>query len=636
METESIVSEPQPSTRGFPTERSTSMTVLSPQGKTNHQQLQQLHPHQPPRVAQLETLEAKMASIEVSLSSATPRRRKGTSLGGGSLSARSSPRPDSAPGREMRSALQDREAVIQNLRLQLGLGKLPRPTGPAFDDEERPAAEQKVTKLRSEAENKKVAIRNLKSALEKLDITDNIDIRIRQAELEYALGREELQLLSLVEEARALQARLDKSKPESNSLYGMLQTGINLTLHAVKATPGRWNASMKTDFPGFWVDWALDGEGLHRGDRIIEVNGKMVPGRTREELQKLMSTSGKCEMVVLRKKSLPFSQQQLHQSQADNVRLKHRISYLEDQVKELIATKDNNTDSGSSQASIINGNGGAHVTSISITSPPSTPPDNKPQIYQRGSFVTTIIDGKPSKTPPNCESPKTHQGHVTTTTIIKECDKINGELTSGNVLKHNLRNSMSSSKISINSDMSNSTAQYYQKKERDKREREARRLERERYMQQYGSKLQRSANDLDNGLDRRHLHYHRSHARSVEYLNGTSDRRKLTLPNEASSRREMRSVKSLDFESDNNEQYASEPSGPMRMRPAPPKKPLRLSLQRAQSLQTVEGIMIDAHSDKKRGMKRSHRSGKPSDMSSQYIENNVPLQTASLGRQKYI
>lgn len=47
----------------------------------------------------------------------------------------------------------------------------------------------------------------------------NIDVRIRQAELEYALGREELQLLSIVEEARALQARLEKSKVEPQSLF---------------------------------------------------------------------------------------------------------------------------------------------------------------------------------------------------------------------------------------------------------------------------------------------------------------------------------------------------------------------------------------------------------------------------------
>lgn len=131
------------------------------------------------------SFESQMASIEVSLNSSTntPRRRKGTSLGGGSTisSTRASPRPSivadtishQSNGKpEHRSALQEREAIIQNLRLQLGLGKLPRPTGAPLDDTERPAAEQRLQKLRNEAENKRIAIRNLKSALEKLDITE--------------------------------------------------------------------------------------------------------------------------------------------------------------------------------------------------------------------------------------------------------------------------------------------------------------------------------------------------------------------------------------------------------------------------------------------------------------------------------
>lgn len=113
-----------------------------------------------------------MASIEVSLSSATPRRRKGTSLGGGSISTRSSPRPDSVASRELRSALQDREAVIQNLRVQLGLSKLPRPAGTPLSDSERPGAEQRLSRLKADADNKRVAIRNLKQALESLDITE--------------------------------------------------------------------------------------------------------------------------------------------------------------------------------------------------------------------------------------------------------------------------------------------------------------------------------------------------------------------------------------------------------------------------------------------------------------------------------
>lgn len=163
----------------------------------------------------LASLEAKMASIEVSLSASnTPRRRKGTSLGGGgsSISARASPRPSPAAvaalslaatiddhshhrtheqqqqqpkpaptplstnsnnGKEMRTALQDREAVIQNLRMQLGLGKMPRPLGNSpLDDAERPAAEQQLHRLKHDADIKRVQIRNLKLALDKLDITE--------------------------------------------------------------------------------------------------------------------------------------------------------------------------------------------------------------------------------------------------------------------------------------------------------------------------------------------------------------------------------------------------------------------------------------------------------------------------------
>lgn len=95
-------------------------------------------------------------------------------------------------------------------------------------------------------------------------------------------------------------------------------------------------------------------------------------------------------------------------------------------------------------------------------------------------------------------------------------------------------------------------------------------------------------------------------------------------------------MKSLDFESDTGERkrevdYTSEPVA-HKIRPTPPKKPLRLSLQRAQSLQTVEASITE--NDKKRAMKRTHKGKSPELL--QYIENNIPLQTASLGRSNHI
>lgn len=111
---------------------------------------------------------------------------------------------------------------------------------------------------------------------------------------------------------------------------------------------------------------------------------------------------------------------------------------------------------------------------------------------------------------------------------------------------------------------------------------------------------------------------------------------------------DMRSVKSLDFDSDagtngnhhhidrsNSKRdidYTSEPVAQHRIRPMPPKKPLRLSLQRAQSLQTVEANMSEL--DRKRAMKRTHK-GTSSEML-QFIENNVPFHTSSLGRNNYV
>lgn len=315
------------------------------------------------------------------------------------------------------------------------------------------------------------------------------------------MGREELQLLSLVEEARALQCRLDKSKPEANTLFHTIQSGANLSLLAVQATVGRWAACSKTDNPGLWIEWALDGEGLYRGDRILEVNGEILTCKTKEELQKQIGISGKCQLVVVRKRSVPLQQQQLLQSQEDNQRLQHRISYLEDQVKDLLATKE-------SGSPVINGKGGSHVTSISISSPVPMPPE-KPQIFQRGNFVTTIIGGKP------VDSPPANQKNHITKTIIKEYNNQNGSrFNNENGIGHS--KAMSSSKISINSDIT------HVKRERQ-REKELRREDREKNHHLHHHHNHHSSSRTNGRYSEIPNHYHGySYARSVEHLNYTN------------------------------------------------------------------------------------------------------------------
>lgn len=241
----------------------------------------------------------------------------------------------------------------------------------------------------------------------------DIDLRIRQAELEYALGREELQLISLVDEMRALQNRIERSLRASssvNTLFNVLRAGANLSLHALRATVGHFGITSKDEAPGLYIEWALDGEGLFRGDRLIEVNGKIVETEYKDDVSKTLGDKGsKCNIVVIRKRQANIHVQQLIQSQEDNQRLQHRISYLEDQVNDLLeSTKEirkatvNNDHACCTRPTVPKKTNG-HVTSINISTMNGT--NDKPQIYQRGNYVTTIVDGKPITPPPPVVSP---------------------------------------------------------------------------------------------------------------------------------------------------------------------------------------------------------------------------------------
>lgn len=129
-----------------------------------------------------------MASIEVSLSS-TPRRKKNGSVSGISVasSLRGAPKEFAAKELEtLRNALRDKENIIQNLRGQLGVSSLRLPNlrnnalngssailnSKELSDAEKKRAEDRLVKLKLETDNKRLTIKNLKMALERLDITE--------------------------------------------------------------------------------------------------------------------------------------------------------------------------------------------------------------------------------------------------------------------------------------------------------------------------------------------------------------------------------------------------------------------------------------------------------------------------------
>ena len=71
--------------------------------------------------------------------------------------------------------------------------------------------------------------------------------------------------------------------------------------------------------------------------RILEVNGKLVVGAGRSDLARLLAVApDAAQIVVLRKNE---SLAALRTLRSDNLRLTHRISYLEEQVRDLLAPR---------------------------------------------------------------------------------------------------------------------------------------------------------------------------------------------------------------------------------------------------------------------------------------------------------
>ncbi|XP_066589035.1 uncharacterized protein sprt [Prorops nasuta] len=549
-------------------QRSVSLTALHTSIGSQPQLLE-------PRMAQLETLEAKMASIEVSLST-TPRRKKG-----GSVSGVTSPAGHRNRGEHykeldaLRIALRDKENVIQTLKGQLCntlSNRLALHNGaPPLTEADRKATEERLQRLRRDADNKRLAIKNLKLALERLDITDNIDVRIQQAELEYRLGREELELLTLREEIRALQAAIElaesQEKQKNDTIFSCISGTSHVTVHAVEVSADpkspRFGAGPRNDSPGLYVDWAVEDSGLCKGDRILEVNGKLVVGAGRSDLARLLAVApDSAQIVVLRKGE---SLAALRTLRSDNLRLTHRIGYLEEQVRDLLAPTRPEV----------------HVD----------PPQNRQehvQVFQKGPQVTALVANLPGLT---VRSP-TDLRQSLPILRNKQTDQI-----------RHLTEAQSPKEVDFSSDGMSSG----QHKSRNRRIQEKQNFQ-----------LTRSTASLDCKQSQISQITRRRHPRieSMEHLHKT--------------RKSTSQLQSMEFDSEptyyrmqDNQSRASEHSEASgifsshesaKIRPAPPKKPLRLSLHRAASLQSVESAPpISTHDVSRKPTKRNYRGETPTD-----------------------
>ncbi|XP_038215436.1 uncharacterized protein LOC119834951 isoform X2 [Zerene cesonia] len=372
-------------------------------------------------VVNLENLEAKMASIEVSLGGS--RRR--------SAGARDAARELEA----LKGAIADKDTLIQNLKKQLSAslsaarlaaqaaspspGRGSREESPAaLSADERRALEERATAVRAELDTRRANIQELRRRLEKTHVTDNIDTRIEQAELQYQVGREELELLTLGEQARALALLIEQADAARHQRFTLHSTvrecGGTGTIVCTEAREGSWGASPRGS--GVTLEWT-NHPALKPGDRLIEVNGTNTMHCNLEELRRASSASSPARLVVIRglAQPQPFTQNEAvtlrtelealksaaeeaekakEGLRADNTRLTHRISYLEEQVAELLTRHTQLRPSSSNESCITVNKTKKNVTNINITSEPQPSrqgPKSEVQVFQKGPDITAIV-----------------------------------------------------------------------------------------------------------------------------------------------------------------------------------------------------------------------------------------------------
>ncbi|XP_032513817.2 uncharacterized protein LOC116767552 [Danaus plexippus] len=369
----------------------------------------------------LETLEAKMASIEVSL--AGSRRR--------SAAGRDTARDNTRELDALRAAINDKDILIQNLKKQLSaslsaarLGvqassPVPysgREDAPVLSPEERRALEERAAAVRSDLDARRANIQELKRRLEKTHVTENIDSRIEQAELQYQLGREELELLTLGEQARALALLMDQAdaaaRARRSTLFSTVRDcGGSAVLVSAEARDNTWSAAIRG--AAVAVEWS-DHPALKQGDRVLEVNGTSTLWCGSEELRRALSAASPARLVLLRAPPPALTQSEAaslrselgalqaaaeHAERAkqglrqDNTRLTHRISYLEEQVAELLARHPQLQPVSSADSCITVNKTKRNVTNINITSEPATKqtPKSEVQVFQKGPDITAIV-----------------------------------------------------------------------------------------------------------------------------------------------------------------------------------------------------------------------------------------------------
>lgn len=400
--------------------------------------------------------------------------------------------------------------------------------------------------------------------------------------MEYRLGREELELLTLREESRALQAALEladtQEKQKNHTIFSCISGSTQVTVHAleVSADPKspRFGAGPRDDAPGLYVDWAVEDSGLSKGDRILEVNGKLVVGAGRSDLARLLAVAPDAAQIVVLRKGESLAA--LRTLRSDNLRLTHRIGYLEEQVRDLL-------------------------TPSRPPAPAEPPPNRKEhvQVFQKGPQVTALVANLPGL---GVKSPsELRQSLPTVRTRHSDHPR-------------RVNESRNSKDSDFASDGTTSHHHHHHHKSKARQRPQGYQLARSTASldcKQSHSQIQRRPPRAESAMEQ--IHKSRRNAPSLQSLEFDSEPTYYRLQDSQSRKSEL---------SDASMMYSN--SHEARTRPTPPKKPLRLSLHRAASLQSVESAPPTPQHDNlaRKPIKRNYRGDPPLGLERESVQHS--------------
>lgn len=329
-------------------------------------------------------VESKMQSIQASLShsvsnhpigSVALREKESRSNGTSTIQTNNKIVPE-VPNKEeiekLRRDIEGKENFIQDLKKRIK--KEP-------GDGQFTAMEERLKQLQLERNKKMERMKEKREIARRIESSENIDERIERAELEYHMEKDQIHLINMEQDIQALQMKLEQHKirkrlMEGESIYSIAakEDIAYLVTAEIVENPSNLMALREEGF-GLCIAYNDSNSKFNEGDRVIEINGVPVLKILSEEWDKMRQTCNSPSLVVAlrtqtginqenhRNKDLTglqddivLIQSRLEQKlkegrnvsselqlveeergnlRSENLRLNHRIFYLEEQVSDL-------------------------------------------------------------------------------------------------------------------------------------------------------------------------------------------------------------------------------------------------------------------------------------------------------------